>query len=167
MVVRSEASWSVAVTARDEDSAATLLFFSGSSGEKVIRLEAWRVRILKAAGGYELRQHLELLKQSVVEFASALVSRKFLMPIGGGFQRVPGDEHGAWLLIPIKSQQQIRKAENSAGRLAATPQDRFRKGVIGERWANESPSMTSSGWRVTGAVFRPPRRLADLDGFSE
>ena len=75
----------VAVAARDEDSAPAPFFFGGSGGEKIIRLEARRFRILKAAGSNKFRQHLKLLKQRVVEFASALVCGKFLMPVGGDF----------------------------------------------------------------------------------
>ena len=33
----------------------------------------------------QTRQHLELIEQSVVEFASALIGRKLLMPIGWNF----------------------------------------------------------------------------------
>ena len=121
----------VAVTARDEDSTAVLLFFGGSSRKKVIRLEARCFRVLKAACGHKLRQHIELLEQGVVEFASALVSRKLLMPIGGDFQRVPGDKHSARLLLAVKAQQHIRKSEYGTCRFTATPQDRFREGMIG------------------------------------
>ena len=87
--------------------------------------------ILKAAGGNKFRQHLELLQQGVVEFASALVGGKFFMPVGGNFQRVPGDKYGARLLLPVEPQQHIGKAEDGAGRLSAAPQDCFRQGVIG------------------------------------
>ena len=41
----------VAVAARNENRAAALFFFGGSSGEKIICLEARRFRILKAACG--------------------------------------------------------------------------------------------------------------------
>ena len=75
----------VAVTARDEDSTTALLFFGGSGGKKIIRLETRRFRILKAASSNKLRQPLKLLKQGVVELASALVCGKFLMPVGGYF----------------------------------------------------------------------------------
>jgi hypothetical protein len=57
--------------------------------------------------------------------------RGILMPVGGELQRVPPDEDGTRLLLAIKTQQQIRKAQNRARRLAAAPQDRFRQGVIG------------------------------------
>lgn len=132
MVVRSEAKLErVAVAARNEDGAAPLFFGCGSGGEKIICLEAWRFRILKAAGGHEIRQDFKLLKHGVVEFASALVSRKFLMSVGSDFQRVPGDEHGARLLLAVEAQQHIGKTENGTRRLAAAPQDGFRQGVIG------------------------------------
>ena len=62
-----------------------LLFFCGGGGQKIVCLEARGLRILKAAGGDKVRQHLQLLEQSVVEFTSALVGRKLLMPIGWDF----------------------------------------------------------------------------------
>ena len=84
MVVRSEASLvNVAVTARDKNRAAELFLLRGSGGKKIIRLEARHLRIVKAAGGNEFRQHQKLLEQGIVEFPSALISRKFLMPVGG------------------------------------------------------------------------------------
>jgi hypothetical protein len=121
----------IAVAARNEDSTAALLFRCGSGREKIIRLEARRFRILKSAGGNKFRQHIELLEQGVVKFAAALVSWKFLMPVGGHVQRVPGDKHSARLLIAIEAEQHIGKAKDCTGGLTATPEDRFRKGVIG------------------------------------
>ena len=56
----------VAVAARDEDGAPSPFFFCGSGGEKIVCLEAWRFRILKAAGSDKFRQDLKLLDQSVV-----------------------------------------------------------------------------------------------------
>jgi hypothetical protein len=68
MVVRSETSWNVSRSAaRNEDGAAALFFRCGSGGEKIIRLEAGRFHILKAAGGNKFRQHIKLLKQGIVE----------------------------------------------------------------------------------------------------
>ena len=85
MVVWSEASWNVS-RARYEDTTAAFLFRCGSGREKIIRLEARRFRVLKSAGGNKFRQHIELLEQGVVKFAAALVSWKFLMPVGGDVQ---------------------------------------------------------------------------------
>ena len=73
----------VTVPARNEDSAPSPFFFGGSGGEKIIRLEARRFRILEAAGGNNFRQHLKLLEQGIVKLASALIGGEFLMPIGG------------------------------------------------------------------------------------
>ena len=53
------------------------------------------------------------------------------MPVGGGFQRIPGDQHRARLLFAIEAQEHIRKAEDGAGGLAAAPQDGFRQSMIG------------------------------------
>ena len=50
--------------------------FCGNGGEKIICLEARRFRILEAAGGNKFGQHLKLLKQGVIEFASALIGWK-------------------------------------------------------------------------------------------
>ena len=132
MVVRSEASWNVS---RSPLATRTVpprfSSFAGRGRKKIIRLEARRFRILKAACGNKFRKSIKLLKQGVVEFASALVGGKFLMPIGGGFQRIPRDKHGARLLISVEPQQHIGKAENGTSGFAATPQDCFRQGVIG------------------------------------
>jgi hypothetical protein len=72
-----------------------------------------------------------LLNQRIVEFAPALVGGKFLVPVGGHLQCVPCDEHGARLLVSIEPEEQIGKAENGTGRLAAAPQNCFRQGVVG------------------------------------
>jgi hypothetical protein len=59
-----------------------------------------------------------------IEVGEALApagSGKFLMPVGGDFQRIPCDEHGAWLLLAVEAQQQVRKAKNGTGRLPAVP----------------------------------------------
>jgi hypothetical protein len=100
----------VAVAARNKHSTAAPFFLCSSGGKKIIRLEAWRFRILETAGGNKFRQHIELLEQSVVKLPTTLVSRKFLMPVGGDFQRIPSDEHGAWLLLAVEPQQHIREA---------------------------------------------------------
>ena len=107
------------------------LLWRQRGGEKIVGLETRRFRILKAAGGHKFRQHLKLLEQGVVEFASALIGRKVLMPVGRHFQRVPGDQHRARLLLAVEPQQHIGKAEDGAGRLAAASQDGFRQRVIG------------------------------------
>jgi hypothetical protein len=69
---------------------------------------------------------MELLYQGVVELASALVSGIVLMPVGSDFKCVPGAQHSARLLLAVEPQQKVGKAKNGTGRLAATPQDRFR-----------------------------------------
>ena len=53
------------------------------------------------------------------------------MPVGGNFQRVPGDKDGARLLLAVKTQQKIGEAEDGAGLLAAASQDCLRQGVVG------------------------------------
>src|SRR4029434_8757537 len=92
---------------------------------------AGRLQILKSACGNKFRQHIELLEQGPVEFTTALVSGKFLMPICRDVQRIPGDKHSERLLIAIEAQKHIGKAKDSAGGLTATPENRFREGVIG------------------------------------
>ena len=111
---------SVAVATCNEDSTATLLFRSGSGRKKIIRFEARCFRILESAGGNKFRQHIELLEQGVVKFAAALVSWKFLVPISGDFQRVPGDKHSARLFVAIEAEQHVGKAKDCTGRLTAT-----------------------------------------------
>src|SRR5262249_40302090 len=107
----------IAVAASNEDSAAALLFGCGSGREKIIRLKARRFRILKSTGGNKFRQHIELLEQGIVKFAAALVSGKFLMPVGGDVQCVPGDKHSARFLIAIEAEQHTGKAKDSTGGL--------------------------------------------------
>ena len=86
MVVWSEASWKVSRSPLATRTVPpSLFFFRRSGGEKIIRLEARRFRILKTAGGNKFRQHLKLLDHGVIELTATLVSRKFLMPIGRGF----------------------------------------------------------------------------------
>jgi hypothetical protein len=68
----------IAIAARNENSATALFFRCGGGREKIIRLKARRLRILKSAGGNKFRQHIELLEQGVVKFTAALVSWKFL-----------------------------------------------------------------------------------------
>jgi hypothetical protein len=53
------------------------------------------------------------------------------MPVGGDVQRVPGDKHRTRLFIAIEAEQHIGKAKDGTGGLTATPEDRFREGVIG------------------------------------
>src|SRR5262245_13467827 len=129
-VVRGELE-RIAVAARNNDTTAALLFRCGGGCKKIIRLEAGRLQILKSACGNTLRQHIELLEQVVVKFTAALVSGKFLMPVCGDVQRVPGNKYSARLLVAIEAQQHIGKAKDSAGGLPATPENRFREGVIG------------------------------------
>ena len=106
----------VAVAARDQDAAAAPLLGGGRGGEKIVRLVAGGLGVRKAACRDEVRQHLQLLDDGVVEFAPALIGRKRLVPIGRHLQRVPGDEHRARLLDAVEPQQEIREAENGAGR---------------------------------------------------
>jgi hypothetical protein len=99
--------------------------------ENVVGLITRRLCVLKAACSNEFRDEIELLNQRIVELASTLVSGKFLMPVGGDFQRIPCDEHGARLLFAVEAQQKVRKAKNGTGRLPAVPQNRLRQGMVG------------------------------------
>ena len=119
----------VAISARNEDDATASFFSRASGGEKIVRLVARSFCILEAACRNEFRYEIELLNQSVVEFASTLISGKFLMPIVRGIERVPGDEHGTGLLFAVEAQQKVGKAKNGACRLAAAPQI-----VFGRAW---------------------------------
>jgi hypothetical protein len=115
-----------AVAARNEDSPAAFFFGVRGGSEKVVRLVTRRLCVLKAACCDKFRDEIELLNQRIVELASTLVSGKFLMPVGGDFQRIPCDEHGARLLFAVKAQQKVRKAKNGTGELSAAPQNRLR-----------------------------------------
>jgi hypothetical protein len=81
-----------AVAARNEDSPAAFFFGVRGGSEKVVRLVTRRLCVLKAACCDKFRDEIELLNQRIVELASTLVSGKFLMPVGGDFQRIPCDE---------------------------------------------------------------------------
>ena len=91
----------IAVAAGNESFAASLLFSGGSGGQKIIRLEARRLRVLKAACRNKLGQYMQLFDQRIVEFAATLVIRKLLMPIGGNLKRVPRNEHRARLFFAV------------------------------------------------------------------
>ena len=73
----------IAVAAGNESFAASLLFRGGSGGQKIIRLEARHLRVLKAACPNKLGQNIELFEQRIVELSTTLISRKLFMPIGG------------------------------------------------------------------------------------
>src|SRR5262245_26723513 len=120
----------VAIPARNEDGATASFFNRGCGCEKIVRLVASSFCILKAASRDEFRDEIELLNQSVIELTFALISGKFLMPVGRGVKRVPGGDHSARLLFAVKAQQKVGKAENGASRPPAAPQDGFRQGVV-------------------------------------
>ena len=132
MVVRSEASWKVSRsplairTVPPRLSSAAAAAARKSSASKPGALAFW-----KPQAADEFRDEVELLKQGVVELSTALVGREFLMPVGGHFQRVPGYQHRARLFLAVKTQQKIGKAEDGAGGLAASPQDRLWQSMIG------------------------------------
>ena len=122
MVVRSEASWNVSRSPLAIRTVPPRLSSAACGGrKKVVGLVTRRFCVLKAARGDEFWNEIELLNQGVIEFASTLVSGKFLMTVGGDFQRVPCDEHGARLLFAVEAQQKVRKAKNGTGRPPATP----------------------------------------------
>ncbi len=73
----------------------------------------------------------ELFDDVVVEFAAALIGSECYMPIGGLLVRIPADQHRARLLLAVEPQQQIGKAENSAGGPVALSADVLRQRVIG------------------------------------
>ncbi len=72
-----EASWNVSRSPlADQRSAAAALLGGDRGGEEIIGLVARRLCVGEAAGGHEFRQRIELLEQSVVELAPALIGRK-------------------------------------------------------------------------------------------
>jgi hypothetical protein len=89
-------------------------------------------------------------------------------------QGVPSDNDGAGPLIRVEPQQEIGEAEDSAAPLPS-----LRRMVFGnawyDRWANESPSMTSNGRRESSGspIARvwlrnsPPVRPSDFFAFGE
>ena len=99
--------------------------------EKIISLESRRLCILKATRRNEVRDESELLDQRVIEFTPALICWEFFMPVGRDFERVPGDDHGARLFLAVKTQKEIGKTENRAGRFSSAPQDGLWQCVIG------------------------------------
>ena len=66
----------VAVAARDERGAAAPLLGRDGRGEEVVGLVAGGLADDEAAGANEIRQHVELVDDLVVEFAAALVGRE-------------------------------------------------------------------------------------------
>ena len=91
----------IAVAAGNESFATSLLFGGGCGGQKIIRLEARRFRIQKAACRNELGQNIELFEQRIVEFAATLISRKLFMPIGGNLKRIPRNQHRARFFFAV------------------------------------------------------------------
>ncbi len=83
----------ITVSTGNENGSAPLFFRGGSGGQKIIRLEARRLCILKTACRNKLGQYMELFDQRIVEFAGTLVFRKLFMPIGGNLKRVPRNQH--------------------------------------------------------------------------
>src|SRR4029078_4503055 len=104
----------IAVAAGNKHGAAALFLLGGSRGKKIIGLETGCLRVLKTACCDKLRQHIQLLDQCLIEFASALVGGKRFMAVRLCLQRVPPDKHGARLLLAVKTQQHIGKAEDRA-----------------------------------------------------
>ena len=92
----------VTVSTGNENGSAPLFFGGGCGSEKVISLEARRLRILKAAA--PTTRHIELLEQRIVELATTLITKKLLMPIGRNIKRIPGNQHRTRLLLAIKPQ---------------------------------------------------------------
>ena len=80
---------------------------------------------------HELRDHIQLLDDRIVEFAPALISGILPMPVGRSSKRVPSDEHRARPLRLIEAQQHIGEAEDRASRFVTIPQDVFWKRMIG------------------------------------
>ena len=85
-----------AVAARDEHSPASLLLGRDGRSEEVVGLVAGGFADDEAAGANEIRQHVELVDQLVVELPAALISRQLLDAPGRQFERVPPDEDRAW-----------------------------------------------------------------------
>src|SRR4029077_3407579 len=158
----------ISVAAGDQRAAAAPFFGGDRRGEEIIGLVARGLRIGKAARGDELRQHLELLEQCVVEFAAALIGGKLLVPISGRVQRVPANEHGPRLLRPVESQQHVGEAKDRAGRPAAASQNRFRQGMIaamGKRVAVDDQQWPAR-WRRRLRPRRTRRGLCRAAGIS-
>ena len=130
-MVRSEASWKVSRSPLAIRAVRHAFLPLRQRRRENHRPRSRRFRVLKAACGNKFRQHIKLLKQSVVEFSTALVGRELLMPVGRNLERVPGHQHGTRLLITVEPQQHIGKAEDGACGFSASPQDCFRQGVIG------------------------------------
>jgi hypothetical protein len=91
----------IAVAAGNESFATSLLFSGGSGAQKIIRLEAGRLRVLKAACPNKLGQNIEPFEQSIVELSPTLISQKRFMPIGGNLKRVPRNQHRARFFFAV------------------------------------------------------------------
>ena len=119
-MVASEASWNVSRSPLATSAVPPRRSSARRRGcQEIVGLVARRLGVGEAAGGDELRQHVELLDQRVVELAAALVGGKAFVPIGRLVERVPGDQHRARLLRLIEPQQEVGEADDGAGGLVA------------------------------------------------
>src|SRR6266436_8977739 len=108
----------VPITARDQRRPATPLLRCDRSREKVIRLVTGGFRICKAARRHEFRQCLKLIQQGIVKLTPTLICGKFLVPLGGYLQCIPGDNHCPRPFFLKEPQEEIREADDGAGTFA-------------------------------------------------
>jgi hypothetical protein len=113
----------IAVAACDQDCAAAPFLGGRSGGKKVVGFEARRFGILEAASSDEF-----WIRSSCSSKAS---SNSRPLWYACRCQRVPGYQQRMRLFLAVTTQQKIGKAEDGPGGLAASPQDRFRQGVVG------------------------------------
>jgi hypothetical protein len=89
-------------------------------------------------------QDIQLPNQIIIELSPALIGGKHFVAFRRHLQGIPVDDHRAGLLVRVEAQQEVREP-----RIAPTPLPSLRRMVFGnawyERWAKESPSITSSG----------------------
>src|SRR5262249_33557963 len=157
----------VAIAAGNERRASPPLLGGDRGSEQIVSLVARRLGIRETACRHEFGQRIELLDQGVIKLASALVRRKFLVPIGGDLERVPGDQHGTWLLLAVEPQQQIGKAENGTGGPPAGPQYRLRQRMIGavrKRISVDRQQGPTAGRRFLASRLRRALRAPAWNG---
>src|ERR1051325_7297531 len=115
----------VAVRGGDERRAAALLLEHDRGREEGVRFITRRLGMGEPGRAAQLRQHLELLEERLVEDAPALVRLERLVAVGRVAERIPADQNRARLLRLPEPKEHVREADD-----AAEP-DRLRHPVVG------------------------------------
>ncbi len=109
----------------------TCTFLSSNCGrEKVIRLVSGRFGVREPKSGDKFRQDIQLLDQIIIELSPALIGGEHFMAFRRRPQTIPTDNDRAGPFVRVEAQQEVRKAKDSARRLAVTATNGFRQCVV-------------------------------------